>query len=223
MSASCLQEICNGSQEAKKKTAAGRSLERMEVNLLQKIKDTLTEHTAIYTPQYVPYFGIALLIRKTIPILATGEVCVYREPGYISPIDIADHCRTLQYVTLEATSGPITILNVHAAWQPVGKIDTPERLEQTRRIIDFAKTFTHPLVLAGDFNLLPDTQSIRIFEKMGWENLIRTHHVASTRTSHYDKPERFADYMFIKNGVQVHDFRVLPEEVSDHAGLFLEC
>ena len=65
--------------------------------------------------------------------------------------------------------------------------------------------------------------SIQLLEEAGWNNLIRTHGILSTRTHLYEKEERFADYIFTKNNVQVQEFRVLPEEVSDHAALFLEC
>jgi endonuclease/exonuclease/phosphatase family metal-dependent hydrolase len=220
----CLQEIWNGGEDATKLTAAGRSLARVETQLLQKIMDALPNHAAFFTPQHDPcsYFGVAIFVRKGIEVVDTGRICVYREPGYISPVDIADHARVLQYITIKTVDGPMTILNVHAAWQPNGKMDTPERLEQSRRIVEFSHTFAHPLILAGDFNLHPETESIRNIENAGWENLIRTYGITSTRTSLYHKPEPFADYIFIKNGIRVHDFHVLPEEVSDHAALFLE-
>jgi endonuclease/exonuclease/phosphatase family metal-dependent hydrolase len=40
--------------------------------------------------------------------------------------------------------------------------------------------------------------------------------------SFYEKPEKFADYMFVSKGIAVRDFQVLPDEVSDHAPLFLD-
>ena len=56
----------------------------------------------------------------------------------------------------------------------------------------------------------------------GLRNLVAEFGVTSTRTSLYTGPGRFADYAFVSPGVEVHAFRVLPDEVSDHAPLMLE-
>jgi endonuclease/exonuclease/phosphatase family metal-dependent hydrolase len=55
----------------------------------------------------------------------------------------------------------------------------------------------------------------------GMRNLIREYKITSTRTSFYPKTEKFADYFFVSPEVQVNDFQVLPDEVSDHAPLLL--
>lgn len=219
----CLQEIYNGGDEERAKNAAGRSLETVNTQLFRTIQSILPEHVSYFRSQYVPYFGVTLLIRKTLKVINEGAVCVYREPGYVSEEDVADHARFLQYVTFETQTGLMTVFNIHGAWQPGGKTDTPERLDQSQRIIDFTNRFSHPLILAGDFNLTLNTRSVQLIEEAGWENLIRTHGITSTRTSFYDKPEKFADYVFVKNGVNVEEFRVLPEQISDHAPLFLSC
>ncbi len=219
----CLQETWNGGAGEKAANAAGRSLERVDTDLLSKIKAVLPDHVTYFKSQYVSYFGITIFVRNTFSVVDEGAVCVYREPGYVSTEDIADHARILQYVTLETASGLLTVCNIHGAWQPGGKTDTPERLDQSWRIIDFTKRFSHPLILAGDFNLTLNTRSVQLIEEAGWENLIRTHNITSTRTSFYDKPEKFADYVFVKNGVRVEEFCVLPEQISDHAPLLLSC
>jgi endonuclease/exonuclease/phosphatase family metal-dependent hydrolase len=46
--------------------------------------------------------------------------------------------------------------------------------------------------------------------------------MASTRTHLYPRPEKFADYVFVSEGADVRSFRVLSNEVSDHAPLLLE-
>lgn len=219
----CLQETWNGGAGEKAANAAGRSLERVDTELLPKIKAILPDHVAYFHSQHVSYFGITIFVRRSFSVIDEGAVCVYREPGYVSAEDIADHARILQYLTLETGGGLLTVCNIHGAWQPGGKTDTPERLDQSQRIINFTNRFSHPLILAGDFNLTLNTRSVQMIEEAGWENLIRTHGVTSTRTSFYDKPEKFADYVFTKNGVNAEEFRVLPEQVSDHSPLFLSC
>ncbi|MEK7201275.1 MAG: endonuclease/exonuclease/phosphatase family protein, partial [Patescibacteria group bacterium] len=65
-------------------------------------------------------------------------------------------------------------------------------------------------------------ESVSRIEAAGLRNLIKEYHVTSPRTSHYTKPEKFADYAFVSAEVTVEDFKVLPDEVSDHAPLYLE-
>jgi len=77
-------------------------------------------------------------------------------------------------------------------------------------------------VLCGDFNLLPDTESLKRLEGIGLRNLIKEYGITSTRTSFYDKPAKFADYALVSEGIEVKDFKILPDEVSDHSPMYLE-
>lgn len=211
----------NGGEYTAADIAAGRGMQNVDFQLMTHVSNLLPNHTLRFEPHYREFFGLALVVRKDLRVKEYGTVQIYREPGYVSPIDIADHARPLQYITLETADGPMTIVNVHGAWQPGGKNDTSERLEQSHKILNFTRQFSHPLILSGDLNLNPETESIRLIENAGWENLIRTNGITSTRTSLYTKPEKFADYVFVKNGIQVQDFKILPDEVSDHAALSL--
>ena len=73
-----------------------------------------------------------------------------------------------------------------------------------------------------NFNLLPDTESIKKFERAGLKNLIREYNITSTRTSYYTRPEKHADYAFVSDGIEVKDFKILPDKISDHAPMSLE-
>ena len=84
------------------------------------------------------------------------------------------------------------------------------------------KTLSNPYVMSGDFNLLPDTQSIKKLEDFGLRNLIKEHNITSTRTSLYPKAEKFADYTLTSKKIIIEDFKVLTDEVSDHSPLYLE-
>lgn len=219
----CLQEVYHGGGHAIPKIAAGKSLARVDPDTFSKIQKALPQHRAYFTAQYVSYLGLAIFVHERLSVLDTGDIFVYGEDGFVSDLDVADHARKLQYATLQTRNGLMTILNIHAAWQAVGKRDTPERLVQSQTIIDFTDQFSHPLLLCGDFNLLPDTKSIRLLEQAGWENLIHTFAISSTRTTLYDKPEKYADYVFVKNGLQVLACETLPDVVSDHAPLSVMC
>jgi endonuclease/exonuclease/phosphatase family metal-dependent hydrolase len=136
--------------------------------------------------------------------------------------DIGLHARNIQYVSFMQNGKTITVVNFHGLWNGRGKTDSDDRIAQSQKIIDFLRTCSGEVILCGDFNLLPDTRSIKMFEDFGLCNLITEYKISSTRTSHYTKPEKFADYVFISKGLQINDFKVLPDEVSDHAPLFID-
>ena len=113
-------------------------------------------------------------------------------------------------------------MNFHGLWNGGGKGDSEDRLLQSGRIIEFMKTLSDPYLICGDFNLLPDTESLKKLEDFGLRNLIKEYGIVSTRTSFYKKENKFADYALINEGVEVKDFKVLPDEVSDHSPLYLD-
>lgn len=99
-----------------------------------------------------------------------------------------------------------------------------DRLEQSKKVTAFLRNISSSKILMGDFNLLPNTQSIKILEK-NMDNLIKKYHITGTRSSLYEKPEKYADYIFVSPEIKVVDFKVLPDIVSDHLALYLtiEC
>lgn len=121
------------------------------------------------------------------------------------------------------TEKRVIVTNVHGLWERTGKGDSELKLEQSRRIVKalnyLKQRFSAELVVMGDFNLSPDSESIAIIEQFGLRNLIKKFNITSTRSSIYTKQNRFADYVFVSSGVHVNDFRVLTDEVSDHLPL----
>jgi exonuclease III len=219
----CLQEIWNGGEHMLDTSAAGRGMEHVDTKLLTKIAAVLDGHVAYFRPSFFDFWGLTIFVKIDIRVREEGERFIYQERGYISEHDIADHARHLQYITIDAADGPRTIINLHAAWQANGKDDTPARLLQSNNIVEFTKTLNHPFILCGDFNLLPTTKSIQILESTGLRNLIREYGITSTRTSFCTKPIRFADYTFVSPELRISNFQILPDEVSDHSAMYLEC
>jgi endonuclease/exonuclease/phosphatase (EEP) superfamily protein YafD len=118
--------------------------------------------------------------------------------------------------------GVRTVAHLHGLWNGQGKGDSPDRLLQSDNIVHFLQSLDGPHIFCGDLNLLPDTESLKKLEAAGMRNLIKEFGITSTRSSLYTKPLRFADYMFVSGGIKVKDFKVLPDEVSDHLALYLE-
>lgn len=212
----CLQEIWQTNDESLIEAMD----ERLVINLLEEIAASLPGFRFYFRPQYRNIYGLATFVRKEITLLEEGELFVFKEQGFENPIAIGNHARNIQYVTLVTPSGPVTIVNFHGLWNGLGKTDTADRLLQSQKISNFIKSLSNPCVLAGDFNLSPETQSLKILEEACPRNLVSEYGVTSTRTCYYQKPGKFADYILC-NEVEVAAFEVLPDEVSDHAPLLV--
>lgn len=106
-----------------------------------------------------------------------------------------------------------------------GKMDTPERAVQAQRLLDLSRQVSEPddlTVICGDFNVEPDSETLRILEHAGMSELVTGSGFVSTRTSHYKKPGRYADYMLINRKEEVKNFDVVHDpEVSDHCPLIM--
>ena len=215
----CLQEVYKDAVEPLKDTEFSEIAKHESFYLLQKL---LPDHELIFHPSFLGIYGICICVKKSIEIIETGEIFIYKERGYIPEGELGRHARNLQYAKIQPGSEWYRVVNVHGLWNGKGKTDTDERLEQSQRIVDFLKTVDNKVVLCGDFNLRLDTESIQRIEGTGLKNLIKEYQISSTRTSLYNKEEKHADYVFISEGIEAKNFEVLPDEVSDHAPLLLE-
>jgi endonuclease/exonuclease/phosphatase family metal-dependent hydrolase len=183
----------------------------------------LPDHAAYYHPSHGEIWGPAMFIKKPLDPVSIEDHFVVGSRG-TTPQDPLFESRNIQVATFEKEPGAkFTVVNFHGLWNGKDKDDSPERLSQSQRILDAIRMIKHDLIICGDFNLNPHTESIGMFERRGFRNLIKEYGVTSTRTSHYSKEySKFADYILVSPDVEVKNLRVLPEEVSDHAALELE-
>ncbi|HEY6018947.1 MAG TPA: endonuclease/exonuclease/phosphatase family protein, partial [Candidatus Paceibacterota bacterium] len=86
----------------------------------------------------------------------------------------------LQYATLRRDTQVVHIGNVHGLPKP-GKLDTPRRTQQSREALELFSSLTGPHIIGGDFNVLPETQSVRMFEAAGYRDLIKDFDIKTTR------------------------------------------
>ncbi len=217
----CLQEIYHEAGDKDQYYRDNR--DKINFNTLNHVKNLLPDHNVIYYPHLEDWWGLAMAIKKDINVLEEGEVFVHSYKGYNLEKEKQGYtAKNIQYIKLDINEEKRTVINFHGLWNGMGKKDTDERITQSQNIINFIKNLKGEVILCGDFNLRPDTESLKMLEDFGLRNLIRENNIHSTRTSHYKKEERFADYAFISSGVDVADFYVMPDEVSDHAALYLE-
>ncbi|QQG41866.1 MAG: hypothetical protein HYV90_00940 [Candidatus Woesebacteria bacterium] len=142
-----------------------------------------------------------------------------------------------QVAEVGSNGGSFFIGSVHGKAKPGHKLDTPARIKQSKIIIDYFKHKNGPKIIGGDFNLMPNTKSVKMFEMAGYRNLIEEYKIGSTRNHFsWEQAERqfkergeqfferqyFADYLFISPDIKVKNFEVPNIEISDHLPLVLE-
>jgi len=226
----CLQEILHNATN-------------MTPDIVSGWRTHLTEEIAQALPRFHTYFdGYQIVSDKTMPnVVPVGSVefgnvmfvhprvrvcdqsahMIYRERNaHMGEMDTLPRNMQLLHTTLN--NHALVIANMHGLWIPnFGKGDHESRLAQSRKVHDILQNVLGSKILVGDLNLSPDTESLKILGE-GMRNLIDEYHIPNTRSSHYQKSEKFADYAFVSPDLNVVDFKVLSDEVSDHLPLQLD-
>mgnify|MGYP001620012903 CR=1 FL=1 len=205
-------------------------------NILEEIKQILPDFDFYFSPTFhgsdfdnkVDYplsQGLATFWKKTMGVRERGEIFVHRKEGDMGWFDWGkkpNPPKNFQYLVFDN----FLIINFHGYWEPAPKYDTKERFKQSQMIIEFCQNQNLLTVIAGDFNLGIRTKALLMFEEAGFRNLVKESNAPTTRSSLYDikwrKIDKFADYILVSKGISVYDFKVLPDEVSDHLPLYLE-
>jgi len=223
----CLQELLFGSDPGFSSVSQGR------LNIFSEIKELLPGFEAIVyrTPEESHYMhellpedvgnGQAIFVKNGLAAIDQGG---FR--GSEKNTRIEDKFNRVsgrhQWVVLDTKEGEITLMNLHGIWQKeTSKGDTPERIMQSKHIQEFFENAKGRKILCGDFNLKPDGESMKILEH-NMINVNKKFGLITTRSSHYTKSEKYADYVLTSPDIDIVDFKVLQDEVSDHLPLFLE-
>jgi len=202
----------------------------MEVSpaLYSNLSSILKKFNGLYQKgHYIKTFGVscgqAIFLAKRVKNGKTGKVLIYRQ----SIRDLG----FMQFAELVIGKKKLWLGSVHGKTLPGDKLDTPTRIKQSEIIINFFAGKRGLKMIGGDFNLMPDTKSIEMFEKAGYRNLISDFKIKSTRNHFsWEQAERqykengdpfferqdFADYVFVSPGVKVKSFEV-PNIIEEKA------
>ncbi len=203
-------------------------LQEITPDLFLRLERLLPNHKGFFLTQNMIenlgfLYGKAVFVNKDFKVREFGIQHIHKETpkdcGFSQPIDIETKDETLH------------INSVHGKTFPGNKLDTPARLKQSEILIDYFKDKTGPKIIGGDFNLYPDTKSVKMFEEAGYRNLINDFRIKNTRNRicwDFHKNDAlfvkqyFADYCFVSPEVKVKSFEVPKVEVSDHEPLILD-
>lgn len=217
----CFQEVFKGGTAP----SEGNDIRISGANpsLYEDITRLLPSHRGLFCPVHKQEYGLALFARSPLEIIESGEILIHKNGRFPDPEnEHADHTRKLLWANIHSGNANYLAMNLHGHWIPTDKQDTPERLAQSQKIISFLQSRPESKILCGDFNLAPDTKSIRMLEAE-LVNLVTQNHINSTRTQLYPYAQKdpIADYIFVSPEISVQDFHILPNVVSDHAPLCL--
>jgi len=117
----------------------------------------------------------------------------------------------------------LRILNYHGVWTQ-HKLGNEHSMTANRIINDIALRAEGEVIICGDFNLFPDTPSMKIFET-NFISLVDKYKINTTRPSSnelHKSKRNVVDYILVSMGVTVNNFQVLNSPVSDHLPLILD-
>ncbi|MGV1794181.1 endonuclease/exonuclease/phosphatase family protein [Rhizobium sp. A37_96] len=207
-------------------------------SLFEELKAALPAYDAFFLPvargdlfdgdrRFDSEFGLATFVRRTCPVIGQAAGFVHGEfsaDGYgPHPRSRNAHCiRLFDY----RHGYPVTIAHMHGLRDLEGKGDTPARRHQANALVELIRQVKQDgdrLVVCGDFNVLPGSETFEILASLELIDLVTLGGHDDTRTSHYRKQPRFADYMLVTPNVEVVRFDpVAAPEVSDHRPLLLD-
>ena len=210
-----------------------------QADLYGAVAETLETHFGQFCPAMQGYlfddddrsyrsrFGLASFVHRDIASLEQVQAFVhgtYRPDGWGEP-PVPRNMHVLRLYDPEAKQA-FVVAHLHGLRDLAGKHDTPDRMAQAEKIVGLLSAIRQPgdpVIFGGDLNLLPDSKTFEILAAGGLTDLVTTRGFTDTRTTLYEKPQRYADYLLASPQVNVIDFDVPAEPVvSDHRPLMLE-
>ena len=236
----CLQEVVHTPASTKGwlDYRDGDHILPQRANFFRDIAAVLPDHVATFCPaaqgdlwdgeEAIPsQWGLATFVHQHYPVIGQIQTFIHKA---FSPDGYGEHPRSRNAHAVRLydfeRQWPVCVIHTHGLRDLNGKMDTPERCAQAHKLADLVKAIAEHgdrIVLCGDFNVEPDSETFDSLRRAGLVDLVMAGGHTGTRTSHYKKPGRFADYMLINDVVEVRRFEVVTKpEVSDHCPLLLE-
>ena len=128
--------------------------------------------------------------------------------------------RAFQHVQVDIDGTSLHILNHHGHHIDAHKLGDDETMRQIALILGYCKNLKGALILCGDFNLSPESSSIKLLDEH-FRNLSVEYGLKTTRSRLTHKNE-VCDYIFVNDGIKVNGFIMDDTIISDHNALILD-
>ncbi len=211
-------------------------MSRQRSSLFDDVRQALPEHQAqFYTNDTGPVtcedqairrqqFGIATFVAPHLSLLENETAYVHGDFAHHEVWPAENRGRLAHALRVADDDGVcVTVVQTHGVRFASGKGDSPARRAQAERLAALATRVRRPadvVVVAGDLNVLPDSETFEVLGAIGLTDLVGT---SDTRTSSYTKPTRHASYLLTSSVDAVKSFEIVTEpEVSDHRPLVVD-
>ncbi len=180
----------------------------------------LTEDGVTLRKEFGGLVEQGLQIYSKYPIISAESIFYFKNYAYAISAESnrgKSHGRCLQRSTLNIEGKEVQIINIHGVWTS-DKLDSQEKYHQTEVILNIIENSNLPTILVGDFNLLPETESIKLLNSK-LRNLCTEYKVESTRPNFDDGTDIgnvIVDYIFVTPEIKVNSFKVIETNISDH-------
>lgn len=133
---------------------------------------------------------------------------------------VTNGSRNIVHARVATSDGIVNILTLHGYIIKEHKNGNEETLKACKQLVSFAETLDGPVIITGDFNLAPDSESIQ-YVNQKYRNLSIEYNLPTTRNYLTSKTE-VCDYIFVNEKVQVNNFFMSEIVASDHNALVLD-
>lgn len=196
------------------------------VSTYQKIGKSLKLDKQFFSPLTAMKLGkkditFGNVIYSKFPFAKTNTVFTRGEYKRDFDFDVDDYnVRAFQHVEVGAGGKPLHILNHHGHHIDTHKLGDAETLRQVTQITDYIGQLDGAVILCGDFNLAPESKSIKLLGE-SLRNLSTANTLQTTRSRLTYKKE-VCDYIFVNDAVLVKNFEMDDTVISDHNALLID-
>lgn len=154
-----------------------------------------------------------------IPIVSTDSIFVNGE--YTENVVLVQQPSNNTAVNIVRLENGITVVNHHGFWRktPVGDEDTIRVFKKVGEVVEpLAKE--GPLVMCGDLNIIHESPAFRSLDFL--RDLTDENKLETTLSGVKFDGKVPCDHILVNDEIEVKDFGVIPEIVSDHLALYAE-
>lgn len=128
--------------------------------------------------------------------------------------------RNIAHAKIVTTEGILHVLTLHGYHIKEHKNGNDETLRACRELVEYAKSLDGSVVITGDFNLAPTSESIQVVNQ-AFRNLTVEQGLLTTR-NHLTNKTEVCDYIFVNDQVHIDSFSMSSVIASDHNALVLD-
>lgn len=141
--------------------------------------------------------------------------------------DFDYNIRNLQTCSLDINGKKLSVANHQGYLAGAHSRGDDTSVAAMQKVAKSLAALPHPLIFCGDLNVAPNTTTVSVLDSLDLRNLTAENNIRTTLSKIHRAPEKDrssvpCDYIFVSDDVQVQNFRLADEVVSDHKALVLE-